>query len=559
MAVNYDPRYLTYDKDEVQRILATAYQKPASGIPASDLASAVQTSLGKAEAAAPQSTTYTKSEVDAALALKQTSSQIATINGSRIDQGGNVTIVAEEGQAITIDAAPTEGSSNAVSSGGVYNALLSARAVILQCTETNNTRTYSFTWSELMNAVSNNKSVLLRVNNIADYTYDYYSFYQILLNEAGFVNWNEGKAKTIILTKGQNDAIVEQRYVVKTYQTKLTFDNYPDLESDNPVTSVGIALALGEKQDAINDLTTIRSGAAAGATAYQKPASGIPASDMAAAVQTSLGKADAAAPQSTTYTKAEVNEKISEGTGFYSLQKHQDGSISFYDYSDTEVDFVKALSDIRWHKAVVYTNDKLDPMGEGSEEAHKELFFVYQNCVSNTTIWGTQTYHKFANVGDNYFSIYCLSLLENFDNNNSTRTLVLDDFEEIEGVRLEENGKIDPYLLDDGTRASLAKADKIKYTTFSAVELMSASSHVRDALIAFRNRVFAFDDIWYIHYDSLNATTSLALTITNVGSTFIFSFFVDGKFVRVTGSASDVYVSDIYDLINNTHNSITLQ
>lgn len=101
----------------------------------------------RTEAAAPQSTTYTKTEVDtllqnvdidvdsalsttsenpvqnkvvtAALATKQDSSQIATINGSRIDQGGNVTIVAAEGQTITIDAVPTAGSENAASSGGV--------------------------------------------------------------------------------------------------------------------------------------------------------------------------------------------------------------------------------------------------------------------------------------------------------------------------------------------------------------------------------------------------------------------------------------------------------
>lgn len=39
--------------------------------------------------------------------------------------------------------------------------------------------------------------------------------------------------------------------------------------------------ALDLKEDAINDLSAIRSGAAAGATAYQKPASGIPASDLA--------------------------------------------------------------------------------------------------------------------------------------------------------------------------------------------------------------------------------------------------------------------------------------
>lgn len=43
----------------------TAYQKPTGGIPKTDLASAVQTSLGKADNAAPQATTYTKAEVDA--------------------------------------------------------------------------------------------------------------------------------------------------------------------------------------------------------------------------------------------------------------------------------------------------------------------------------------------------------------------------------------------------------------------------------------------------------------------------------------------------------------
>lgn len=46
------------------------------------------------------------------------------------------------------------------------------------------------------------------------------------------------------------------------------------------------------KQDVIADLATIRSGAAAGATAYQKPSTGIPKTDLSSAVQTSLEKAD---------------------------------------------------------------------------------------------------------------------------------------------------------------------------------------------------------------------------------------------------------------------------
>lgn len=57
------------------------------------------------------------------------------------------------------------------------------------------------------------------------------------------------------------------------------------------------------KQDVISDLATIRSGAAAGATAYQKPSTGIPDTDLSSAVQTSLGKADTAI-QSTDLTNA---------------------------------------------------------------------------------------------------------------------------------------------------------------------------------------------------------------------------------------------------------------
>jgi hypothetical protein len=48
------------------------------------------------------------------------------------------------------------------------------------------------------------------------------------------------------------------------------------------------------KQDTIEDLTAIREGAAAGATAYQVPVGGIPKGTLASSVQTSLGKADTA-------------------------------------------------------------------------------------------------------------------------------------------------------------------------------------------------------------------------------------------------------------------------
>lgn len=54
------------------------------------------------------------------------------------------------------------------------------------------------------------------------------------------------------------------------------------------VTSEEMGESLSSKQDTIQDLSEIRSGAALGATAYQKPSAGIPSSDMTTAVQNSL-------------------------------------------------------------------------------------------------------------------------------------------------------------------------------------------------------------------------------------------------------------------------------
>ena len=52
------------------------------------------------------------------------------------------------------------------------------------------------------------------------------------------------------------------------------------------------------KQNVISDLETIRSGASAGATAYQKPSGGIPATDMTAAVQSAITAASNAVSSS---------------------------------------------------------------------------------------------------------------------------------------------------------------------------------------------------------------------------------------------------------------------
>lgn len=67
-------------------------------------------------------------------------------------------------------------------------------------------------------------------------------------------------------------------------------------------------LADAKYQDAISDLSTIRSGAAAGATAYQKPQTGIPSTDLAQAVQDAITAAGSALQPSDI---AELTNKVS--------------------------------------------------------------------------------------------------------------------------------------------------------------------------------------------------------------------------------------------------------
>ena len=85
---------LTYNKDDNELVVGasaelvdaigkakSAYQKPSTNIPKTDLAADVQTSLGKADAAAPQSTTYTKTEVDGKFADLE-AADISIVDGS---------------------------------------------------------------------------------------------------------------------------------------------------------------------------------------------------------------------------------------------------------------------------------------------------------------------------------------------------------------------------------------------------------------------------------------------------------------------------------------------
>ena len=93
--------------------------------------------------------------------------------------------------------------------------------------------------------------------------------------------------------------------------------------SENPVQNKVVKGAIDAKQNAITDLEAIRSGAALGATAYQKPSTGIPASDIADGVIPTVPTNVSAFTNDAGYltqhqdisnlaTKAEVNAKQDE-------------------------------------------------------------------------------------------------------------------------------------------------------------------------------------------------------------------------------------------------------
>jgi len=77
----------------------------------------------------------------------------------------------------------------------------------------------------------------------------------------------------------------------------VEFESDIDVYSGEPIevyTKAETNNLLREKQNVIEDLANIRSGAEAGTTAYQKPQTGIPSTDMSEAVRLSLGKAESA-------------------------------------------------------------------------------------------------------------------------------------------------------------------------------------------------------------------------------------------------------------------------
>ena len=113
------------------------------------------------------------------------------------------------------------------------------------------------------------------------------------------------------------------------------------------------------KQDIIDDIATIRSGAQAGATAYQKPQTGIPATDLASDTQSDLAAIDSieavipeqASPSNQLADKNFVNSSVATNTANY--------------ISDNGQPF-QSLEDLETYEGILTNNDYAFVVGADS-------------------------------------------------------------------------------------------------------------------------------------------------------------------------------------------------
>lgn len=89
-----------------------------------------------------------------------------------------------------------------------------------------------------------------------------------------------------------------------------------DKGGEEGITEEELLEALTTKQDTIQDLSEIRSGADLGATAYQKPSAGIPSSDMTDTVQQAISFAEST-------EKRSYNSSNPDGMGYLVLKKNK--------------------------------------------------------------------------------------------------------------------------------------------------------------------------------------------------------------------------------------------
>lgn len=289
------------------------YSKPAGGIPKTDLATAVQTSLGKVEKLA----------------------DVAT-SGSYNDLTDKPTIPSVPTATIQANAAARHEHSNKTALDLISETVKAAWDAASTWVTTNGTNVLSHLSDSIKHITAAERTAwnakqdkLIAGDNITI----------------------AADGKTISATGG-GGGVSGEIETVEAQQIEIP-SKLSDFENDSGfVTSSAVEAALADKQDTISDLESIRSGAGKGATAlqavpttyrtasaqdvidnglsdrvgaieekeagwngkYSKPTNGIPKTDLASAVQTSLGKADSALQAvPSTYRTASAQDTIDNG------------------------------------------------------------------------------------------------------------------------------------------------------------------------------------------------------------------------------------------------------
>lgn len=139
----------------------------------------------------------------------------------------------------------------------------------------------------------------------------------------GLENYNDSELRGLL--NNVNAALDAKANKSTTYTKAEVDDKIANIDISSQISNFAtdeeLANGLATKQNTIANLQQIEDGAALGATAYQKPETGIPAADLAAGIQSSLNKAETAlqshqdisgkANASDVYTKQAVDTMLS--------------------------------------------------------------------------------------------------------------------------------------------------------------------------------------------------------------------------------------------------------
>lgn len=272
---------------------ASAYQKPSSGIPGSDLARLRLTGLplaGEYTVENFQTSYCTLEELAKAANGTYRTASYAGMSGT---SSGFTMIL------------PLAGSVNAVFGTFTYTVRIYNDTTVITISWQNTGNTVTVTTASIPDV---SQFVTRSVNDLANYYLKSETFtkaeVQNLIGAIQQFHYEIYASRSEVTAPASNvlyligptgtGADKYEEYVysngwVKIGDTTIDLSGYVTTQALNAAlanytTTADLTTLLSGKQDVISDLATIRTGAGLGATAYQKPQTGIPASDLASGV-----------------------------------------------------------------------------------------------------------------------------------------------------------------------------------------------------------------------------------------------------------------------------------